>query len=118
MDAGFETNGTERGTLRTIARAKAPWLRKWAVFFTLLLIAFQAVAADPTILSAQTETEEAALFPIVVDGKWGYIDRTGKVIVSPQFQRTADSSEGIAVAYDGRWRLLDSRGQELESGPP
>jgi len=36
------------------------------------------------------------LYPISIDGKWGFIDASGKVVVQPQFLRVGEFSEGIA----------------------
>ena len=36
------------------------------------------------------------LFTIYENGKWGYIDKTGKVIIEPKFDEAADFSEGLA----------------------
>ena len=30
------------------------------------------------------------------DGKWGYIDKKGKVVIEPQFDDASDFSEGFA----------------------
>jgi WG containing repeat len=30
-------------------------------------------------------------------GKWGFIDKTGKVVIEPRFEAVNDFSEGLAV---------------------
>ncbi len=53
-----------------------------------------------------------ALFPIKQQGKWGFIDRTGKVIVSPQFKNAWDFSEGRAgVLVGDRFGFIDQTGK-------
>jgi hypothetical protein len=37
-----------------------------------------------------------ALFPARQNGKWGYIDRSGSLIIQPQFDEAWDFSEGLA----------------------
>lgn len=37
------------------------------------------------------------LFPVKKDGKWGYIDKTGKIVIEPRFLEAADFSEGMGV---------------------
>src|SRR5215472_5688181 len=36
------------------------------------------------------------LFPIVEHGKWGYIDKTGKVVIKPEFYYAGPFKEGMA----------------------
>ena len=56
--------------------------------------------------------EPKQLFTVVQDGKWGYIDRTGNVIIAPQFQQASEFSEGVAaVNIDGKWGYIDQKGQ-------
>lgn len=48
--------------------------------------------------------EHAGLFPICRDNLWGYIDRTGKVVIEPQYKTACDFSEGLAAFYvGGEW---------------
>ena len=44
----------------------------------------------------------APLFPVVKDGKWGYVDRAGKVVVSPRFDAAERFSEGLAPVRQGK----------------
>ncbi|MEC9220541.1 MAG: WG repeat-containing protein [SAR324 cluster bacterium] len=36
------------------------------------------------------------LWMVEKDGKWGYIDKSGKVVVEPQYDWVSDFSEGLA----------------------
>jgi WG containing repeat len=60
------------------------------------------VTGEDTTTSTKASTAEAVLFPIMVDGKWGYIDREGNVVVAPRFSDAAPFSEGL-----GRIRVGD-----------
>lgn len=46
--------------------------------------------------------DEAPLFRILKDGRWGYIDRAGKMVVAPRFDRAEDFSEGLAAVQLGK----------------
>ena len=47
-------------------------------------------------------TGPGPLFPVVKGGKWGYIDRTGRLVVSPRFDEASRFSEGLAPVRLGR----------------
>ncbi|HVF66175.1 MAG TPA: WG repeat-containing protein [Pyrinomonadaceae bacterium] len=38
------------------------------------------------------------LFPVLIDMKWGYVDREGALAIQPQFCGPSGFSEGLAVA--------------------
>ena len=40
--------------------------------------------------------EHSNLYPISIDGEWGFIDSTGAVVIEPQFLRYSVFSEGLA----------------------
>jgi hypothetical protein len=45
-------------------------------------------------------------------GKWGYIDKTGEVVIQPQFDETSRFSEGLAaVAMLDKWGYIDKTGK-------
>jgi WG repeat protein len=53
----------------------------------------------------------APLFPVVKDGKWGYVDQTGKLVVAPRFEAAGRFSEGLApVRLGGRLGYADATG--------
>lgn len=56
------------------------------------------------------------LYPIVLNEKWGYIDRSGKIIIEPQFDYAYKFSEGlgrIRIGDDktGKYGFIDSTGK-------
>ena len=36
-------------------------------------------------ISADEDPVRTELYPVLVDGKWGYIDETGELVIKPQF---------------------------------
>ena len=42
------------------------------------------------------EGNSDARFPVKAQGKWGYIDKTGKLIIQPRFDDAKPYSEGLA----------------------
>lgn len=66
-----------------------------------------------TLLSANTfgqNTEK--LYPIFEDNLYGYIDKTGKTIIKPQFLSAGQFSEGLApVRLNGTYGYIDLKGE-------
>ena len=50
---------------------------------------------------SQNGQEECGLLSIKKDGKWGYMDKTGKVVIEPQFDGVRLFSEGLANVWIG-----------------
>ena len=51
---------------------------------------------------------------MVVDGKCGFIDRKGTVVINPQFDGCADFHEGLAVVKAGsKTMVIDEKGQTV-----
>jgi hypothetical protein len=51
---------------------------------------------------------------MLLGGKWGYIDRTGKFIIRPQFDEALNMefSNGLArVKIDGKWGYINKTGK-------
>lgn len=52
-----------------------------------------------------------ALFPILKNGKWGYMNRSGHLVIDPQFERAISFAEGLApVKKNGKWGYIDPNG--------
>lgn len=47
-------------------------------------------------------------------GQWGFIDKTGKQVIPPQYQEVRSFSEGVAgVMKDGVWGFIDKNGNTV-----
>ena len=52
------------------------------------------------------------LFPLVMEGRTGYIDANGKVILQPQYCLARSFSEGLAQVKIGKkWGYIDENGE-------
>lgn len=78
----------------------------------LLLITIVAVF----FIFCPAQTDKSNLFPIKLNGKIGYIDKTGKLIISPQFDNGQKFSEDFAcVVVNGKTGFIKESGEYLVS---
>ena len=57
------------------------------------------------------------MYPVKVGGKWGYIDKSGKVIVEPQYDNAYGSCQNYAVVKkDSNYLLVNSKGEDISKG--
>ena len=82
-------------------------IKRYYVFLILLLI-------STGVFACQRETREKpdSLSLIVKNGKYGYIDRTGKIVITSQFDGAWQFSGGLALVKVGdKWGYIDRSGK-------
>src|ERR1039458_2518472 len=52
-----------------------------------------------------------ALYPVVVNGRWGFANKSGETVINPQFDRAEVFAEGLAPVRMGRWGYVDASGK-------
>ncbi|MGB8262232.1 MAG: WG repeat-containing protein [Terracidiphilus sp.] len=63
-------------------------------------------------VSGQAVAFNEGLCGVLKDGKWGYIDKSGKLAIPPQFDSAGPFVEGLArVGLGNRWGFIDKKGQ-------
>ena len=66
------------------------------------LFAFTFVGCDAIPgLGGDNEEPVVDLYPVLIDGDWGYINSDGRIMVEPDFRWTGSFSEGLAPAQSG-----------------
>src|SRR5262249_47864318 len=51
---------------------------------------------------------------VSIDGRWGYIDKSGKFVISPQYSHAKSFSEGLAaVVTDDKEVYIDKNGKVI-----
>jgi hypothetical protein len=65
------------------------------------------------LANGQSTSRTPQLRPIQQDGKWGYIDSAGKIVVKPQFSWAEEFSEGLAAfeSENGKHGYIDQTGK-------
>jgi hypothetical protein len=85
--------------LAEVANSFPPWTIGGSDPMSSYALAF-AVSQTPGVDASQNATA-VALFPVRQNGKYGYIDRAGKIAIKPQFNRAARFSDGLALVQVG-----------------
>jgi len=77
-----------------------------------LVIAIISFVTFPSAYRTLRQSKETGhLFPIVQNGKWGYIDVRGEVVIKPQFRMAFEFSEGLAPVVIGtKFGYVNERG--------
>ena len=103
-----------------------PWVRGQyilvgGVVVVLLLLAFATAACGTAPArtgvpngpgDSGSAVDTAKLFPASVNGRYGYIDASGRIVVQPQFEGARDFSEGLAaVLLNGKWGFIGPSGK-------
>lgn len=67
---------------------------------------------------AQTNSKTSILLPVRINGKWGYINEKGEVVIKPQFAVAGEFSEGFAkVRNEDVWfYYIDKNGNSITKG--
>lgn len=81
------------------------WQRRVVVFFSVAIL-----VSTGAVLSQNPESD--ALYPIERNGKWGYINRRGQVVVEPQFDYAWEFSERIGrISLKAKKGFIDKAGR-------
>jgi hypothetical protein len=57
------------------------------------------------------QPENTGRFPVTIEGKRGYIDKQGEIVIEPKFDQASHFSEGLAaVQVDGKWGFINTSG--------
>ena len=80
-----------------------------------LLAACSAISICASAPAQDSIRNTHELFPVKVDGKWGFIDASGKPQIAPGLSDVDEFgklSDGFAIAaVDGKWGFINDKGE-------
>src|SRR5688572_22630095 len=86
--------------------------RVLAAVVPMLAAVVAASCCLPLPLGNDSKRNPSGLFVVTVDGRAGYINRKGDVVIPPQFDRAYGFTERLAVVQVGnRLGFIDERGR-------
>ena len=92
----------------TIGRAG----RKPLIIIAAAVVGLALVTGLVLYLSGSAGRGGSGLFPVVQNSKYGYMDRQGKVVITPQFDEVSLFSEGLAPVRVGRkYGYINTKGE-------
>lgn len=62
------------------------------VFFALIFLASCKTKKEEILFPEESLLPEENLFPVEVKGRLGYINKTGKIVINPQFENAESES--------------------------
>ena len=99
------TNDTNSPTIHHPALFEPRNRRRLLIAGGLLLLAAMTIV----IVAVSRNT---AIFPVTINGKIGYINPAGKVVIPPQFQDAGRFEDGLAPVLAGNtWGYIDKDGK-------
>lgn len=78
----------------------------------LLVLGVVFASADERVRNPSKRKGAGPLFQIVRNDKWGFMDRTGRVVIAPAFAEERDFFHGLAAVKspEGKWGFIDESG--------
>lgn len=81
----------------------------------LLLLSFTLFFSSCDLVNSVTgnnEEETVKLYPVLVDGDWGYINQKGEIILEPEYQNARPFHEGLAAIRESwGWKYINEKGE-------
>ena len=72
-------------------------MKKRTAYILILLQIILATSIGVFLVISKMSSIEKNLYPVQDDGKWGYIDNTGKLVIEPHFDMADEFYDGCAI---------------------
>lgn len=92
-------------------------MKKTALILTILSLIFIQSCDLVDSISGKKDDNTVKLYPVEIDGRWGYINSNGQLQIEPDFQWASLFQEGLAVVRESnRWKYIDKTGEVVIEG--
>ena len=82
-----------------------------SLLFLLLFVGSSCEVVN--VITGDDVDDAIELYPVLLNGEWGYINKEGVMMIEPRFQTAYEFSDGrAAVREDWRWKYIDSNGED------
>lgn len=92
-------------------RSYPTYLSFIALLGALLVIPGCDFLGDLTSEDGPSVSDGIRLFPVRIDGEWGYINHNGRIMVEPEFNSAETFAEGLARIREGSVGYIDPEGE-------
>jgi hypothetical protein len=87
-------------------------MRKFAFLLIGLLFSPMFCRAGKSADTPATSSPSPHLLPVKIEGKWGFINLNGRIVIPAQYYNKPEFSEGVAaVCLKGLWGFIDETGR-------
>lgn len=96
-------------------------VNKMNIKYTSILLILVFLVTSCNVVDSITRNDDGSdaveLYPIQLDGDWGFVDQDGSVRIEPKFQNASIFSNGLAkVRYQNSWKYINSKGEFVIEG--
>ncbi|HWT74391.1 MAG TPA: WG repeat-containing protein [Mobilitalea sp.] len=70
---------------------------KKSMVWVLVLALISVTIFGFILFAGKKSNNESILYPVQVDGKWGYINKSGKLVIEPTYAMAEDFYDGVAI---------------------
>lgn len=92
-------------------------MKRWMMLCLCVMVVFSFSKEEPAVSPVKSPgiaQTEKTLYLVQQNGKYGYIDKTGRLVIPPQFDYALDFSEDLApVTTNDGWGYIDKSGKYI-----
>lgn len=108
---------TKKGTTFGSPQNNLGMMKRISLVLLVFTFAFLQSCDVVDSITGNTETEAVKLYPVQIEGRWGYINSDGQIQIEPVFQDASLFYEGLAaVRESNRRKYIDKSGEVVIEG--